>query len=369
MLNHAKVAQALQKLTQDNLKQSFDEINHAYDAWLLLCQNKDMQQSIISKVAENLVPSWQQNIGQTFSILSANFHYQLIGIDGSQIYPDRHLGFSCSLINVGTVSLLYQAAAAKACMHCEPYIFMNDSDVEQFNPIDATNARRQEMELSAAITFQQQNIATDITLLYLFDGSQIFWHLVGKEKHFFDYYFYRSIDLLNEFYKKRMPCAWYISAPKSKELISMLNLAHELMPPQFTHQFCHVRDESLMRSFLPAWHRSIIFKSNVAIAQQYPEQLRPHFVYINTNDEIGRVEFPAWIAHDTIIFEKIIAMITDQIKKGYGYPVVLAEAHEQAVVKGPDRELFFHIIAKWSMERQHKISITQKNAKKRRMTV
>ena len=33
-----------------------------------------------------------------------------------------------------------------------------------------------------------------------------------------------------------------------------------------------------------------------------------------------------------------------QVQKGYGYPVALAEAHNQAVVRGGDRASFFGLL-------------------------
>ena len=60
----------------------------------------------------------------------------------------------------------------------------------------------------------------------------------------------------------------------------------------------------------------------------------------------------------------IATIIADQCVKGRGYPVVLAEAHEQAVVKGLDREFFYHLINKISLEHNKTLKISQKSRKK-----
>jgi hypothetical protein len=44
---------------------------------------------------------------------------------------------------------------------------------------------------------------------------------------------------------------------------------------------------------------------------------------------------------------------------------VLTEAHEQAVVKGADREFFYHFLQKMGMERNHAQIISRKSLKKR----
>ncbi len=56
-------------------------------------------------------------------------------------------------------------------------------------------------------------------------------------------------------------------------------------------------------------------------------------------DEIGRVEFPRWIAEDEESIDKLHAIILNQSKKGRGYPVSLSEAHEAAVVTYRETEL------------------------------
>jgi hypothetical protein len=39
-----------------------------------------------------------------------------------------------------------------------------------------------------------------------------------------------------------------------------------------------------------------------------------------------------------------LSLVVAQVQKGYGYPVALAEAHNQAVVRGGDRSRFFALL-------------------------
>lgn len=55
----------------------------------------------------------------------------------------------------------------------------------------------------------------------------------------------------------------------------------------------------------------------------------------------------------------------DQACKGNGYPVAIAEAHEQAVVKGPDRDFFYLLINKLAYDEKKRMSLSQKSMKKR----
>ncbi len=54
--------------------------------------------------------------------------------------------------------------------------------------------------------------------------------------------------------------------------------------------------------------------------------------------EIARVEFPAWVADESL--DLLHAIVYDQCKRGMGYPVAVQRAHEQAVIhEGVRRQL------------------------------
>ena len=65
-----------------------------------------------------------------------------------------------------------------------------------------------------------------------------------------------------------------------------------------------------------------------------------HFYYLNGGSEIARVEVPYGLAEDTEMLALSHAMLVKQCQLGFGYPVAIAQAHEQAVITGHDREEF-----------------------------
>ena len=90
---------------------------------------------------------------------------------------------------------------------------------------------------------------------------------------------------------------------------------------------------------------------------------------MHVGDEVIRLEFPEWIAKNNQLVNNICSCILDQTNKGSGYPVCLAEAHEQAVVKGPDREFFYQCIERLGIKCNKKITLSQKISKKRRIGI
>jgi hypothetical protein len=68
------------------------------------------------------------------------------------------------------------------------------------------------------------------------------------------------------------------------------------------------------------------------------------FFYLKLDDEVARVEVPLWVADSHELLYMVHALVMEQCRKGFGYPVALSEAHEQAVVTGADRAQFWDVV-------------------------
>ncbi|MGL5793169.1 MAG: DNA double-strand break repair nuclease NurA, partial [Waterburya sp.] len=86
------------------------------------------------------------------------------------------------------------------------------------------------------------------------------------------------------------------------------------------------------------------YRSNLRILDLYEDPQKIYFCYVNVGAEIARLEIPAWVVEDSALFEQSLSIVIAQVQKGYGYPVALAEAHNQAVVRGSDRARFFALL-------------------------
>ena len=115
------------------------------------------------------------------------------------------------------------------------------------------------------------------------------------------------------------------------------------------------------------FHRSPIYKTNSSVPRDlYGPEQQVYFYYLHAGEEIARVEVPQWVAEDETLLGLGHAMIAEQCRKGQGYPVVISEAHEQAVVTGRDRQLFREMVSE-TLERQGLPTYTsQKERSKRR---
>ena len=371
MLNRQKLAQKLGAMRETLFLDTTEEQQIALESWKRLINDPLLITKIDSIDAPWLIPYWQGALDYAVPIAVYQDPYSVVAVDGSQVYPDRHEGVSCFLVNIGVVHLMY-GMQMPVLFSSEPTLFAGSDadDGEVAHSHDLVNCIRQDLELSAAVDacYVAQQMAPNRTQLFLCDGSLVFWHLESKGPYLRDRFLDSYIRSLQALYQKSLLNAGYISLPKSKELVNIIRL--ELC--NFEPSACgahkkvrHIVDTTVARFFLSRYTRSTVFKSTATICSYYPEHLVPYFFYCDVGFEIARVEIPAWIAHDETLVYTVASIIIDQVIKGYGYPIALAEAHEQAVVKGPDREFFYLMLSKMSVDHKRVRTISPKSAKKR----
>lgn len=349
----------------------FSDHSAAYDCAKTVWQKITTDPIFAHKVAmidfPLMLPRWQDDLASSYHYHNQHNSYTVISVDGSQVYPDRHCGISCFLVNIGTVVLHY-GAASQAQFASVPAVFGFDEDEGASQ--DIVNCKRQELELQAGLDWyrhiaeQQKN---DKPIL-LFDGSLIFWHLEAKNSELRTLYLPRYLAILEQLYAQKALVASYISLPKSRDLVNLLKAELcDFNPAQLEvgKAVDPLVDATIASFYLEPYQRTTLFKSSAPITRSYPESLAPYFFYLHLGHEIGRVEIPAWLAADKGAIDLIAQAIIDQSIKGRGYPVALAEAHEQAVIKGPDRDFFYHLLQKMGIERHHRLQPSQKLMKKR----
>ncbi len=375
MLNKVKLLEQLQTVSNDLFLDISNEFEIARQSWQRIVDDPAFLYKVREISTPWLVPDWQDPIGTVTAIDQNLPNYTVLAVDGSQVYPDRHQGTACFLVNIGSVTLDYGNQLPKSVQFSStPTVFTGDGEQEIAGGQDWVNCRRQELELQTGLemSIELKKQIGDTPFAFLFDGSLIFWHLESKENNLKELFLNKYLSLLDQLHKNKILCAGYISLPKSKELVNLIRV--ELC--KFKLEGCkeleavnHLVDASIARFFLQPNERSIVFKSNAKIGASYAPPLVPHFFYLNVGAEIARIEIPAWIAQDEQKVNLVAQIILNQSIKGRGYPVALAESHEQAVVKGPDREFFYHLITKLGIDRKQQINSSQKSIKKRGMGV
>ena len=212
-----------------------------------------------------------------------------------------------------------------------------------------------------------------LPLLGLLDGSLALWGLAGQGYPAFLRQaliadgLLPALDRIQALAQSRPAAvAAYVSYPRSAEVVNALRGALCPHPAAACAQRCNHRragappctladgllDRDLFgRLLAPGW-RSPLYRTNSSVPRDYYGAGRQVcFFYLNAGTEIGRVEMPSWAAEDETLRPLTHALIWDQCQRGQGYPAALSEAHEQAVIKGPDRRAFRRMLAE-ALQRQ-----------------
>ncbi|MCK5633246.1 DNA double-strand break repair nuclease NurA, partial [bacterium] len=373
----SKVMSELQRVADRLFVDFSHEADIARIVWAKIANDPTFAFKIKNISVPWILPSWSGRLDDFFIVPKHLERYHVLAIDGSQIYPDRHQGTACSLINIGSVILDYGIKKRSVLLDSKPLVFVGDEDSQLHEtPQELVNCRRQEWEFKAGLHYSLEMKKKSVDKepsIFLFDGSIIFWHLESKDQEVKVRFLASYLDSLQKLYEEKILIAGYISMTKSKELVNLIRVA--------LTEFCddlklenlvnaessvdHMTDAQIVRFFLKPFTRTTIFKNHSNITKHYPEHLHPHFFYLHVGSEIVRIEIPAWIARDSKLVQMVVRMVTDQACKGDGYPVALAEAHEQAVVKGPDRDFFYHLVRKVGSSEQYRQKYSQKVRNKR----
>ena len=207
-------------------------------------------------------------------------------------------------------------------------------------------------EISTSSTATAQRIPT----LAMVDGSLIYWFLDQLPFDAKEHILPPILDSWKNLRDAGIPLMGYLSASRSIEAMNFFRLSacpHKapdcisFCPNQMEKIPCKVfeglRDSTLWSTQLKPGQRSPLWRSNSRILDLYEDQ-QIYFCYVHVGTEIARIEVPEWVAKNTEMFDESLGLMLAQVYKGYGYPVALAEAHNQAVVRGGDRSRFFGLL-------------------------
>ncbi|HEY96738.1 MAG TPA: DNA double-strand break repair nuclease NurA [Dehalococcoidia bacterium] len=294
--------------------------------------------------------------------------FTVIGSDGSHIDVDRHRSNRCYLINIGSAVITY-GSRPDAVLSNSPRLYSNDEDLVISSPdgdreqvvegaILGIKRSVEECRHLAALAAQ---LPADSDCLTLLDGTLILWGLEAYPEFvtqsLLNDGFLACLDRMKQLKAdRRLALASYISFPRSTDVVNVLRVVvcpHDVVDSDRLCRTCTsrecdkvqgVRDRDLFINLLENGERSALFISPSKIVKERYGDHRVHFFYLRVDDEIARIEIPQWVAENDRLLDLTHGLISDQCHCGQGYPVVLAEAHEQAVVTGADRENFWELV-------------------------
>ncbi|MEH2078424.1 MAG: DNA double-strand break repair nuclease NurA [Nostoc sp.] len=307
--------------------------------------------------------------------------HTVIATDGSQIAPNHHEIAYCYLLNIGRVVLHY-GQNRHPLLDSLPEVFYRPEDLYMSRQWGI----RTEEWMSFRRTASEATVLAELACaakgeapaLAMVDGSLIYWFLEQLPMDARDRILPPILEAWQQMRDAQIPLIGYLSASRSIETMNFLRLLacpHPVpdckshCPNQLEKVPCKIfeqlRDTSVWATRLKPGQRSTLWRSNSPILELYGDQTI-YFCYVHVGTEIARIEVPAWVAENPTMLDQALGLMLAQVQKGYGYPVAIAEAHNQAVVKGGDRARFFALLEQQMIKAGLKnVGTSYKEARKR----
>ena len=320
--------------------------------------------------------------------------FSVVAVDGSHIDVDRHLAARCFLINTGYAALAY-GSRPDADLGSAPRLYAREDEMVVRDPASerqqviegaVLGAKRAVEEIRKLVEIVN-GLPAGVPTLALLDGSLVMLGLVGPLNQEFvlrelvEEGFARALEELRELAEERpLAVAGYVSLPRYSEVMRALRLmvctygdteGYRCGTIGAGREPCDdcvggVLDREVFSRLLEPGERSAMFATSSAAVEKYYMGNEIDFFYVNTGEEIGRVEVPAWVAEDEASLALAHGLIVDQCRRGRGYPVALMEAHEQAAVTGSDRRYFADLVER-ALHDQRVPVYTSEKARSKRM--
>ncbi|MCC5604882.1 DNA double-strand break repair nuclease NurA [Nostoc favosum] len=307
--------------------------------------------------------------------------HTVIATDGSQIAPNHHEIAYCYLLNIGRVVLHY-GQNRHPLLDSLPEVFYRPEDLYMSRQWGIRTEEWMSFRRTASETTVLAELACaakgEAPALAMVDGSLIYWFLEQLPMDARDRILPPILEAWQQMRDAQIPLMGYLSASRSIETMNFLRLlacphpapdCKTYCPNQLEKVACKIfeqlRDTSVWATRLKPGQRSTLWRSNSPILELYGDQTI-YFCYVHVGTEIARIEVPAWVAENVTILDQALGLMLAQVQKGYGYPVAIAEAHNQAVVKGGDRTRFFALLEQQMIKAGLKnVGTSYKEARKR----
>lgn len=297
----------------------------------------------------------------------------LIGVDGSQIYPDRHGPFLYYLINTGAIVLRQGSGQAPltetrpTLVFREEALYNEDQELVDTRGVNAARELAEIREMAWQATAERERLGGDLDrlLIVMGDGPLLIW--VGEKDSRDREVQGRIAAYLAELDAIRRVGAvpvGYVDRPRSANVLRMLHVADLDLPDIVTEKLRATRyrqltDRTLFEHLLGPNERSALFSSTAPINRVdfYRAGQEIAFFYLNVARAPGadaarivRVDVPRWVTEQPDLLDRVqLAIYRDC--EGMDYPYVLARAHELAVVGQREREELEHMLTVALMRR------------------
>jgi hypothetical protein len=280
---------------------------------------------------------------------------EIVAVDGSQSLSP-FWGVDWFLVNLGTVRLRLGDDSSYAINSLPTLMNVERLGLEDVPRPEVEMGRRRAVMEIAELAAQAENSPNDRYTVALADGGLTYWfYMQGMQDPGARRTLDEMVAVLPRFREKGIAVAGYLSGSANRELVNTLSLATSGKPPLLP-------DRAFWMTRLKHGERGPILTSNSDVLGKYAPEDRPVFFPLCVGEEVARVEIPEWCIPQA---DAIASVLLDQASKGGGYPQILTEAHQAAVVTAREAEAFWSYLG-WLAEKQGmRLGLRPKDASKR----
>jgi len=374
MLELSKIMEQVSAMSQEIVRRQAQYRNLVSRARQALRDFDAVDDALWRKIirAQDADPTWRgarpcgDSLNARFMPASADEHASLIGVDGSQIYPNRHGPALYFLINTGVV-LLRQGSGEAPVVNTRPQIFYTENDLydDNLNLLNAQavnglreSAEMQELARWAELERRHWGGDRERLILALTDGPLLIWiseeerSAAGEKAAWERVRAY--LDQLRRIQDSRAIPVGYVARPRSANVLRLLHVA-QLDEPAITKanvrasRYRALSDATLFHDLLPN-QRTALFSSTAEVNKRFADAGQEIcFFYINVSrtpdtPRIARVDMPKWAAEQPDLLDRAHRAIYRDCD-GSGYPYTLIRAHELALVTYQERRELENMLA------------------------
>jgi hypothetical protein len=282
-------------------------------------------------------------------------------VDGSQIYPSRHISVPIGLVQACTV---VNSHGEKRFSTSSKLHLMLPADLGHMYAQAPVSTRRFEQECSQIGTFMRAHPGDMVFL----DGSLVLSFTQPQEEREQTKYVKAIVDLLDVAEETRSPLIAYTDMSMSKDLVTFMWHAFKL------EKTLHLTDAFLISDRLRWGDRTRAFLSDRddRVPKNGPSTLDHYgrhrdniaYFYIMSGGQLAsKVEVPKW-CHDDGLIEQIADTIRAECIVRPGYPDIIHRAHEYAAISFAETEMFRGMIDAFAAKHRIKIYKSAKELNK-----
>lgn len=273
----------------------------------------------------------------------------IIGVDGSQILPDRHAPIPYALLQVGGLIFRYNGQAPQPVSQAR--LYYEESELyDERTDLPVTPGRwgmrrtLWELEYLAGLAEEERTAHPTQPLLACTDGPLLWAYPERAPEEITAFHAY--LAALRRLQAAGALPIGYVERPAGRLLVELL-WASRLPAAELTtridqNPLRRLNDRDLMAHLLAPGERSVWLERVSPTNQAHGQRGQTIWCcYLNVGEPdypvIARVEAPAWAVRQPGTTEALHAALVQQAQLLEGYPYVLARAHEIALVSTEDK--------------------------------